>query len=240
MPPMKRLLDESDTTDEAARRLRGLVASAAPLGERNEAKARVWAQLRQARPSTWWALPRAALALSLTGLALAGTLWWQAETRHPATQSRSEPVTAPTPSPLPSASSAAPPSATHPPAPTALPAPPRPAATPAPPRRAADKRHPAADPAQTIHDHAEGLEAAVLVDAIAALRRDHDPARAGLLLEYYLRRNPQGALAEEALALAIEAALARDDGSARAFASDYLDRYPTGRYRVLARGALHR
>lgn len=245
MTPMKRLLDEDDAnragvTDEASRRLRELVASVAPLGERAEAKARVLARIGQARPAGWWTLPRAALALSLTGLALAGTLWWQTRARHSATPNRRALSAVPAQSPRSLATPSATPSATNQPAPTAPPAPPQPVVARPAPRRAPDKRHPAADPAETVRDHAEALQAAVLVDAIAALRRDHDPARAGLLIEYYLRRNPQGALAEEALALAIEAALARDDASARALADDYLSRYPTGRYRVLAHGALRR
>jgi hypothetical protein len=44
--------------------------------------------------------------------------------------------------------------------------------------------------------------------------------------------------AEEALALSIEAAVARGDESARSFAAQYLKRYPGGRFRDQAERAL--
>lgn len=79
--------------------------------------------------------------------------------------------------------------------------------------------------------------AALVHAAMGALRRDHDPGRAGVLLADYLRRYPSGALAEEALALSIEAALARRDGSAAALGAEYLCRFPRGRFAELARRA---
>jgi hypothetical protein len=63
---------------------------------------------------------------------------------------------------------------------------------------------------------------------------DHDPARARGLLDRYLERRPNGALAEEALALTIEAALAHRDGDAAALGTLYLRRYPSGPFRALA------
>jgi hypothetical protein len=51
-------------------------------------------------------------------------------------------------------------------------------------------------------------------------------------------RNPSGPLAEEALSLRIEAALALHDTRARALAEQYVARYPSGRYLALARRAL--
>jgi hypothetical protein len=72
----------------------------------------------------------------------------------------------------------------------------------------------------------------VLVDAMLALRRSHDFRRAGALLEDYLMRYPRGALREEAIALAVEAAAARTDLARRDhWASVYLKDYPTGRFR---------
>ena len=50
----------------------------------------------------------------------------------------------------------------------------------------------------------------------------------------YLRSNPRGALAEDALALSIEAAMARKDPRAADYARRYLARYPEGRFRSLA------
>jgi type IV secretory pathway VirB10-like protein len=67
-----------------------------------------------------------------------------------------------------------------------------------------------------------------------ALRVDHDPVRARALLARYLERHPNGALAEEALALTIEAAVAHQDGDAPALGARYLRRYPGGPFRELA------
>jgi hypothetical protein len=81
-------------------------------------------------------------------------------------------------------------------------------------------------------------EAALVLAAVRALRREHNPARAGDLLDEYLRRFPQGVLAEEALAVGIEAAVARLDArAARLLAEQYLGRYPAGRFVGLARKA---
>jgi len=74
--------------------------------------------------------------------------------------------------------------------------------------------------------------------AMQALRRDHDPARARALLDAYLARHPNGAMAEEALAISIEAAAARHDPDAAQLASRYLARYPTGPFCSLARQTL--
>jgi hypothetical protein len=74
-----------------------------------------------------------------------------------------------------------------------------------------------------------------VLDALIALRRDHDPDRAGVLLERYLLDHPRGALREEALVLAIEAADARaDHAQARRFARSYQAGYPQGRFRQFA------
>src|SRR3569623_2141950 len=79
-------------------------------------------------------------------------------------------------------------------------------------------------------------ERAEVLDAMVALRRDHAAARAGQLLDRYLTARPHGALREEALALAIEAADARGDKTsvsnwARAYQTDY----PSGRFAGFAR-----
>jgi hypothetical protein len=77
-----------------------------------------------------------------------------------------------------------------------------------------------------------------LVEAIRALRTDRDPTRAAGLLAEYLKLYPHGALAEEALALSIEAAADRKDPSAAAFAEQYVRKYPSGRFRRAADQAL--
>jgi hypothetical protein len=80
-------------------------------------------------------------------------------------------------------------------------------------------------------------ETILIMTAVRALRREHDPARAGSLLDEYLFRYPKGVLREEALALAIEAASARGDARAAALAHVYLRRYPQGRFLSVARAA---
>jgi hypothetical protein len=75
-----------------------------------------------------------------------------------------------------------------------------------------------------------------VLDALVALRREHDAARAGTLLARYLSAHPHGALREEALALAIEAADARGDRAAAAqLAQTYQNEFPSGRFLQFAR-----
>ena len=79
----------------------------------------------------------------------------------------------------------------------------------------------------------------VLLDAMAALRRDRDFDRAGGLLERFLAEYPRGALREEAIALTIEAASGRNDrGTRDSWARIYLQSYPSGRFRDFAEGSL--
>lgn len=74
-----------------------------------------------------------------------------------------------------------------------------------------------------------------VLEALIALRRDGEPGRAAALIDRYLRANPRGALREEALVLAIEAAGARGDAPAAGrFAKAYRAAYPTGRFRAFA------
>ncbi len=74
-------------------------------------------------------------------------------------------------------------------------------------------------------------------DAIQELRNGGDAGRAARLLERYRNDNPDGVLAEEALALSIEAAVARKDPDARRLARHYLAKYPKGRFTKAARQA---
>jgi hypothetical protein len=76
-----------------------------------------------------------------------------------------------------------------------------------------------------------------VLDALVALRREHDPVRAGALLTRYLAAHPHGALREEALVLAIEAADARSDAAgAQQLARTYQTEFPAGRFLTFARG----
>jgi hypothetical protein len=73
--------------------------------------------------------------------------------------------------------------------------------------------------------------------AAKALRHDADPERALQLLERPGARIT-GPLAEEALALRIEASMARGDGRQAKLAAAYLVQYPNGHYQELAKKAL--
>jgi hypothetical protein len=70
----------------------------------------------------------------------------------------------------------------------------------------------------------------LVFEAMRALRQDGHPARASRLLDDYLQRCPAGSLAEEALALSVEAAAARGDAHARDLAQLYGRRYPHGNF----------
>jgi hypothetical protein len=96
---------------------------------------------------------------------------------------------------------------------------------------------PQAETAPTPAKAPSAQESALVMSAVHALRRERDAVRAGVLLDDYLRRFPDGALAEEALALAIEAASTRGDRRAIDLAHRYLQRFPHGRFERAARAA---
>jgi hypothetical protein len=85
-----------------------------------------------------------------------------------------------------------------------------------------------------------GEDPTQVAEAVRALRKQGDPARAQAMLDQYLKSNPRGALAEDALALSIEAAAARKDPRAAEYARRYLVRYPNGRFRAMAERAAAR
>ena len=95
--------------------------------------------------------------------------------------------------------------------------------------RAQRNTPPAAQPASAS-------DVARVHEAAKALRGDGDPQRALQILES--TEKVSGPLAEEALALRIEAANASRDPRAKSLAQSYLSRYPAGRYRELARRTL--
>ncbi len=102
--------------------------------------------------------------------------------------------------------------------------------TPAPQRRISRRKSTAdsPDPAESVLQHGD-LESHLVIDGANALRRDRDPERAQLLLQFYLRRYPNGAVREEALALLVEAAQSQE--AAATFAARYREEYPAGRFR---------
>jgi hypothetical protein len=97
------------------------------------------------------------------------------------------------------------------------------------------------DPLQAMQPPAPGAGlddgTTLVADALRALRQEGKPALAARLLEDYLARHADGPLAEEALALSIEAHVKLGDARARTQAAAYLRRYPAGRFRETARQA---
>lgn len=83
-------------------------------------------------------------------------------------------------------------------------------------------------------------ESVLVLGALHRLRHDHDARGALVQLDEYRARFPGGDLAEESLALMIEARAALDDRQAGALAAEYMQRYPQGRFRAAAERALRR
>jgi hypothetical protein len=204
-------------------------------------KRRVWAAVKDGEPRG----SRARRWVPVRSFAVAGVVFCLCGSaaamigRHWVWPRATAPAPVPAPAPSPAKAVAAP----RPVARTVDLASPSPAPVLAPaPVSANTKPHLARTVAQRAIDltpAAATAERTQVLDAMIALRHDHDAARAGRLLDHYLFTHPQGALREEALALAIEAATARGDGAtAHRLASSYIDRYPHGRFREFARDTL--
>lgn len=104
-------------------------------------------------------------------------------------------------------------------------------------RRATPARPTPAPVVDTPVSEAKHSDSVLVQDAVKALRNGGDASQAAELLKRYRSRNPQGVLAEEALALSIEAAVQNNDPSARQLARQYLAKYPRGRFVAAARRA---
>ncbi|MDF3070553.1 MAG: hypothetical protein K0R38_6154 [Polyangiaceae bacterium] len=91
--------------------------------------------------------------------------------------------------------------------------------------------------APSPHPSPSGPGATLMMEALQA-RRAGDATRAQQLTAEYQRKYPNGALKEEALAIAFESAAARKDPSAAALARKYLATFPKGRFRSQAEQVL--
>jgi hypothetical protein len=108
-------------------------------------------------------------------------------------------------------------------------------------RRLAPAASPRRHPQGRVHDSVSPAVAeddSPVLAAVRALRRERDPVRARALLTPYLAEHPDGTLAQEALAISIEAAVAHHDADASSLAAQYLRRYPAGPFSALARQTL--
>lgn len=121
------------------------------------------------------------------------------------------------------------------------PAVPAPAATPTPvteePGRISPEDLQAEKPSPVPHASQSGPGATLMMEALQA-RRAGDTARAQKLTAEYQKKYPNGALKEEALAIAFESAAARKDPGAAMLARKYLATFPKGRFRSQAEQVL--
>jgi hypothetical protein len=187
-----------------------------------------------------------ALAVSLgTAVAGAGTLQrteWFREIAAPRVASSPSPSRVfPAARPSPSVGSVAPPASSPLLLPEAIEAvePPPPAAGPPGARGAMPVPARAARKEAPRDKAAAEDESALMIDAVRALRHDHDPSRAKALAEDVLQRYPHGAQVEEAMAVATQAALeAGDLTEARRSAERYLETFRAGRFADRARRVL--
>jgi TolA-binding protein len=249
---MRRLVDKVEDA-EGMERLTELVRAAEPFRPNPFTKRRMLLRLKHKgggqRPLLKAWIPLLGL-MFIVGSAVAGTGWWRAR------NGLVPPSVTEAPAAMPSvAAPAAPPSAAEPPPP--------PEATPSdtagresdspPPKSPPAKRGGAIvretkasrapattsdEPTPLPRSAEDGEDPTPVVRAIRALRSERNPALAEQLLQQYLRTNPNGALAEDALALLIETASALRSTSAADRAERYLELYPNGRYRATARRVL--
>ena len=248
---MRRLVDKGEDT-RGMERLTELVSAAEPFRLNPFTKRRMLLRLKQKsggqRPLLKaWIFPLG--LMFIVGSAVAGTGWWRA-------RNDLDPPSVTAPATMPSSAvRAAPPAAAEPPLPPEAPPSdtaaresdtPPPKSRPAK-RRGAMVRETAGSPAPaTTNDDPialprlaeDGEDPTPVVRAIRALRSERNPVLAEQLLQQYLRTNPHGALAEDALALLIETASALRSASAGDRAARYLELYPNGRYRATAKRVL--
>jgi TolA-binding protein len=224
---MKRLLDETEPSFGA---LTELLESAAPCElspfSKPAIKTRLARALEGAAGRGRWRASRPLL------LGVAGLLF--AATAAAAGYSLLEPT-----KPVASVTAAPAPLVAQPTAP-ATPPPTANEAAPSPVDEAPSEAAPAPSAKRAVSAPRAGEDPTQVAEAVRALRKQGDYARAQALLDRYLKSNPRGALAEDALALSIEAAAARKDPRAADYARRYLARYPSGRFRAVAERALAR
>lgn len=233
---MKRLIDGAYSGDTAELRLAALVRSARPFRANPFRKRKVLLQMSRATsaPNPRYrkpALSAVVLAvLGSAGIAGASYGWLRGGAVGPSEVAASAP--APKLSALPRHASTTPPEVAVPGLASAEVA--SAPVSPAKPTEGAAPRRSERTLGNKPRLKEEGEDPSEVLEAIRALRKQGDAARAQVLLDQYLKTHPAGALSEDALVLSIEAALARHDPRAADYARRYLKSFPKGRFRALA------
>ena len=244
----ERLRDLVDAEDPAVAELARLVRAADDLDPAPGAQDRVRAELAEDRRSRRrWGPPILVLLviITLTPVVVAGVRRFVATEPAPVNPvKREDAVPATPPKPIPRGSRLATPP-TQPEPPAVVPETPAPVVVPEPRPRAAPPRAAEAPVARTPElavpapapSSPPSAEAALVMEALRLLRQAHDASAALRELDRYRSQFPESDLAEEALALTIEAHTTLGDDASRRLAAEYLQRFPRGRFRPLAEAA---
>lgn len=244
---MKRLL-EREPSDFAEQRLTDLVREAQPFELNPFRKRQIWVQITSTAPRRtrrpFWVLASLGAGVLLIGGSAAAALGWLPAMSSSSAEEKGAPASFGEPALRPPGSESVEPPAT-PEEPVAPEDPDEPATLahsdddvatePAP--SALPHRRPSADAGSERAKSPpprDGEDPGQVLAAIRAWRSEHDATKARRLLGAYLRDNPRGALAEDALALLIEVAAAQKDPRASDYAKRYLSAYPAGRFRAMA------
>jgi hypothetical protein len=225
---MKRLRD-TDDGEPLFRQGAELLRSTPPTPDDPDVRARVWRAIESRRTTRrrWIPILIPKLALVAIVALVAGTSG--AVITHRWILPRLDHAAAPATPPRPPAETARPIAAALPADEAAAERTP----PPKPPARSTPRKVTVVPPPSTA---AAARERTEVLDALVALRREHDAVRAGTMLGRYLSAHPHGSLREEALALAIEAADARGDRpAARQLAQGYQNEFQAGRFLIFAR-----
>jgi hypothetical protein len=239
---VKRLLEEKFDERSPEHWLAELVRATPPLETTPFAEKRIFARVAGVRRPRHSLFARGAVVLvvlcaAAVAAAAGRSAWLARESRLRVAVASDATIPAAAPA-LPAARVAleAPAAVVHGDGPNALPR----LDAPAPPSSLAVERERSSAPAPASGRGAPALakpgeDSALVLSAIRALRQTGEPSQASALLGRYLKLYPNGSLAEDALALSIEAAAARHDDRARTdLGRRYLARYPSGRFRSVA------
>ena len=224
---MKPLREHLDDPDVALRAGAMLLAKVPPLElsaiQRRRIRARIDAVTDQPRSLRWlrpaFALP-VLLIVGVAGATVGPRIYHAVLPQHSFEQEppRFQPAATPAPKAQTQAPAVAP-------------------ATPSLPDSITPEELEAEKPTPTPHTSQSGPGASLMMEALQA-RRAGDTTRAQELTAEYQKKYPNGALKEEALAIAFESAASRKDPGAAKLAQKYLAAFPHGRFRTQAEQVL--